>query len=135
MNLRSYECNVKGCDWAMTVHALSAGKAKCEYWRDVKESWPDIPFTSVTCHVIGKPQTSESFLSMARCRGVPFARVGMSVLVGGEPGVIVGNNPSANFNVLFTDGKWKGQTLNCHPQSEIAYLNDQGDVIYAAGGR
>jgi hypothetical protein len=127
--LRAFECGVKGTDWTRIVHALSRGKAKYEYWHDVTEPWPDIPFTAITCRVLGPPQTDAGFIKTATYRGVPLARIGMRVEVDGEPGVIVGKNSSANFDVLF-DGKHKGGALNCHPNWMMKYFDADGKVIY-----
>lgn len=127
--LRAYECSVRGTDWHRTVHAESAGKAKSEYWRDVTEPWPDVPFTAVTCRVIGGPVTSDAFRRTAEYRGVPFARVGMRVQAGEWHGVIVGNNDSANFDVLFEDGPFKGQKGNCHPNYQMRYFDRSGQEI------
>jgi hypothetical protein len=66
----------------------------------------------------------------AKYRGVEFVRAGMTVIVDGTKGVIVGNNSSANWDVLFDEGtKWGGQILNCHPTWEIVYLADDGTVL------
>ena len=53
----------------------------------------------------------------------------MEVQVGEMGGVIVGNNSSANLDVLITDGKYKGQVLNCHPHWEITYYDKKGNII------
>jgi hypothetical protein len=133
--LRAYECGVKGRNWNRTVHAMSPGKAKVEYWRDVREAWPDIPYTAITCRVVGEPQSSEEFQRTAQYRGVPFARVGMNVLVDDMPGVIVGPNASANFDVLFTGGKYNGQTLNCHPGHMMRFFDADGRSSRPAAGK
>lgn len=114
-HLRAYECNVRGTNWQTIVYHTSPGKAKSEYWRDVRESWEDTPFTAITCRVAGPPSTSDDFRRTAERRGVPFARVGMSVRVDGHDGVLVGVNSSANFDVLFSNGPWAGEKMNCHP--------------------
>ncbi len=113
--IRSYVCTVKGTDWQRTIHAKTAGKAKYRYWCDIQDPWPGIPFTAIRVLTVGPPQTSDEFRRCAEYRGVPFARIGMQVRVGGDLGVISGHNSSANFNVIFTEGKFKGQELNCHP--------------------
>ncbi len=118
------------------VLALSAGKAKVDYWYHVREAWPDIPFTAVRVRSIRSSIVqTDSFRRTAAYRGVTFARLGMRVQVGNEQsgiwnGVIVGNNPSANFDVLFLDGKYAGQTLNCHPNHLMKYLADDGTLIH-----
>ena len=66
----------------------------------------------------------------ATYRGVDFVRAGMTVIVDGAKGVIVGNNSSANWDVLFDEGtKWGGEVLNCHPTWELVYLADDGTVL------
>lgn len=127
--LRAFECGVKGKDWKTVVHAMSSGKAKSEYQRDLHESWPEIPYTAITCRCLGRPVTSDDFKRTAEYRGVPFARVGMAVKVGEDDGVIVGNNGSANFDVLFTSGRYRGQVLNCHPHSRMRYFGADGTEI------
>lgn len=129
MTLRAFRCNIRGKEWEHTIHALSAGKAKYEYFRDLREAWPEIPFTAVTCHVAGPVTTPESFLATARYRGVPFARIGMKVTVGEWNGLILGANASANFDVLFQDGPYAGQKLNCHPHSQTKYFAKDGTVL------
>ncbi len=135
--LRAYECNVRGKDWQHTIHATTAGKAKAEYWRGVRESWPDLPFTLVTCCVSGPPVTSDAFRRTAEYRGLPFAHVGMRVEVEGQPGVIVGSNDSANFDVLFMAGPHKGQKGNCHPHYQMKYFGENGEVLadFTKGGK
>lgn len=129
MNIRAYECRVKGFDWSGTIHAESAAKAKYRYWRDVSEPWPDVKFTHIRCRLLGAPITDESFAKTAQYRGVPFAKIGMRVQVEGRSGVIVGKNSSANFEVLFDDGPHKGLTLNCHPNWRMKYFDQDGNEI------
>jgi len=129
MGLRAFDCGVRGTDWHRTVHAATPGKAKAIYWRDVCEAWPDTPFTAVTVHCIGDPRTDDGFLKTAAYRNVPFARIGMRVEVAGHSGFIAGKNSSANFDVYFTDGPDKGQTLNCHPNWKMRYFGEDGKVI------
>jgi hypothetical protein len=132
--LRAFEVGVKGTDWTRTVHALTAGKAKADYLRDVSEPWPDVKFTDITCRCLGGPVTDDGFRKTATYRGVPFAKIGMRVEVGGDAGQIAGNNSSANFDVLFTAGKHKGLTLNCHPNWMFKYFGDNGEVLAEFGG-
>ena len=132
-NLQAFECGVKGTDWTRVVHAMTRNKARYLYWRDVTEPWPDIPFTAISCRKAGPPQTDADFSKTAAYRGVPLAKIGMRVEVGADPGVIIGKNSSANFDVLFTGGKYKGQILNCHPNWMMKYFNDDGSVLYEFG--
>jgi hypothetical protein len=50
---------------------------------------------------------------------MPDVRCGQRVRVGKHVGVIVGHNSSANFNVLFGEGEYKGKTLNVHPAEVV----------------
>lgn len=112
--LRAYEVGVKGTEWSRVVHHVSAAKAKYAYYRDVREPWPDLRFQDLTCRALGSPVQTEKFQHTANYSGVDF-RIGDEVEVCGESGVLVDSNSMANFDVLFLTGKYKGQTLNCHP--------------------
>lgn len=116
MTVRAYEVTVVDTDWHKAINAVSAGQAKAEYYRDLRDSWPDIPFTALRVRCVGRPRTSPDFIRCAEYRGVSF-RCGDAVSVDGDPGVIVGHNSSANFDVLFEGGRYKGQRLNVHPAS------------------
>lgn len=50
--MKAFEVGVRGKDWTRPVQAESAGKAKYEYLRDIRESWPDVSFKHLTCHAI-----------------------------------------------------------------------------------
>jgi hypothetical protein len=115
--IRSYACLVAGSDWGETiVNARSRGQAKVDYWRDVKDAWPDIPFTAIRARVIGGPHSSAEFIRNAAYRGMPDVRCGQRVRVGEDEGAIVGHNSSANFDVLFDPGSRYGEiVLNVHP--------------------
>lgn len=132
----TYEVGVRQTDWRRQVMALTAGKAKADYFRDVRDCWPDVKYTDIVCRVIGGPVTDSEFERTATYRNVPFARVGMRVqfVDDGAEGVIAGKNSSANFDVLFVSGKNKGLTLNCHPNWMIRYLDDAGKTIQEFGG-
>lgn len=117
LSLFSWEVSVAGTDWTKVVNAKSRGRAKADYYRDVIDAWPDVPFTAMRCRKIGAPKTSEQFSNCAIHRGLPGLKCGHRVKVGDARGVIVGHNSSANFNVLFDadSPKYAGLTLNCHP--------------------
>jgi hypothetical protein len=123
-----FEVSIQGTDWHRIVWAQSAGKAKAIYWRDVRESWPDIPFTAARVRKCGESQSLDLH-RVAVYREVPFARNGMVVKVGGWYGKIVGPNSSANFDILFVDGPHRGNVLNCHPNWDITYFGELGEVI------
>jgi hypothetical protein len=116
--MRTYECNVKGREWQTTIYGETRGQAPYRYLMKIRDAWPDISFKHLTCRALGRSHafhSSPAFLEVARRRGVPFARVGMTVTVEGHPGVIVGSNDSLNFDVYFTDGPRRGTIGNCHP--------------------
>ena len=115
---RAYACRIEGAPalGETTCHATSAGKAKAEYFRRVREAWPTIRFSDVRVRVTGPVSTSESFQRVARLRGLPELRCGQRVRVGSAHGTVVGHNASANFEVLFDpDTRHAGLTLNVHP--------------------
>jgi len=125
--LRSYTVSVKGIpEFQRTINHVSPGKAKVEYWRELQDSW-EYPYIMIVCKVNGLPYTSDQFKLMAKYRQIEFAYCGMQVSVGGEIGFIVGHNEYANLDVLFMEGKYAGQTLNCH----VEQLNT---VCYARSG-
>lgn len=113
MKVSAYECTVVGHDWQTVVNHFTSGKAKAEYLRDVRDSWPDIKFTDIRVRRLGAPQNPHGFERCAEYRGVAF-KCGDRVQVAEcGHGFIVGHNSSANFDVLFDSG----QTLNVHPAS------------------
>lgn len=76
-----------------------------------------------------RQRSGAAFMRMAERRGIGFARVGMTVEVDGEQGVIVGHNDSCNLNVLMLSGPRKGAISNCHPGWKIRYFDDSGEPI------
>lgn len=134
----SFRCWVR--DFEPSIHdgtilnAPTAGKAKAEYFRDIDCDW--LKYTDICCRKLGPVQNTNGFERIAEMRQVPFAKCGMKVSVGKSGnGVIVGSNSSANFDVYFTDGKYKGQILNCHPQSNMTFFDDDDKVIHGPTGR
>lgn len=101
--LKAYECTVTGTDWTRTVNALTAGKAKYSYFLDVKEAWPDVPYTAVRVRCVGKARSSEMFRHVAKIRGVAW-HVGDRVVACGRVGWIAGACSGANFEVHTEDG-------------------------------
>lgn len=111
-------------EWGSTIYnSTSAGKAKVEHFRMVREAWPGTKYTEIRVRKVGGPHTSERFKHNAAYRGMPDVRCGQRVKVGEAFGSIVGHNSSANFDVLFDEGgKYGGMTLNVHP-SEVALID------------
>ncbi|MEJ1390110.1 MAG: hypothetical protein RPU34_04335 [Candidatus Sedimenticola sp. (ex Thyasira tokunagai)] len=129
--LRSYKVwHISHPEWARTYVASSPGKAKRQMHVELEEI--DYHYCDLRCSVMPGFVTDSEFLRTAEYRGVPFARIGMRVKVGGDPGMIVGKNSSANFNILFDDGD---HPLNCHPNWDIKYLDDDGTVLAEYPGR
>lgn len=125
--LRAFACRVRGCDHETVINSTSIGRAKREFL--INLDIDGIEFTDIRVRRLGAPVTTDDLRRIAEYRGVPFARAGMLVQVGGDRGRIIGHNSSANFDVLFEEGRWAGQVLSCHPLSEIVYLNDVGEVL------
>lgn len=125
--LRAFMCRVIWSEHETTIHARTSGDAKSRFWRHLDG---DFKYTDIRCRCIGDPVTTPDIERTAKYRGVEFVRAGMTVIVDGVRGVIVGQNSSANWDVLFDEGtKWSGQILNCHPTWEIVYLADDGTVL------
>jgi hypothetical protein len=109
----AFECRF--AEFTSTVNAASPGKARYDYLLDLRDSYPDATFADIRVRKVRPARTSEAFLRTARYRGMPDLRCGEAVTVNGRRGFIVGHNDSANFDVLFADGDWKGATVNVHP--------------------
>lgn len=127
--VKAFECGIKGTEWTREICAETRSKARYRYLLDLWDSYPDFSFKDITVRCIGAPRTDSDFERTARNRGVPFAKVGMKVECEGRAGVIVGRNNSANFDVLFTEGKHSGQVLNCHPNWMMRYFDNDGNLI------
>ena len=123
--LKSYNCSLDGKNWT-SFNATSCGKAKTMFYLEIDL---DFLYTAIRCKINGRPYTSDEFIRNAKYRNIEFAYCGMYVDVNGRNGVIVGHNSSANIDVLFLDGKYKGQVLNCHPNWKIKYFDKKGNVI------
>lgn len=125
MELKSYRVSIDGEHW-YNINHTSAGKAKSEFYRTFD---CDIKYTWLKCRVNGAIVSPFGFENTTKYRGVDFAYCGMVVEIDGNKGWIVGNNASANFNVLFFDGALEGKTLNCHPNWKIKYFDRRGKII------
>lgn len=127
ITISSYFVTVKNKEnWGQTINAPSAGRAKSEYYRNLLDSWPDIPYTSIRVKKINnKPFTSEQFKSNAKYRGFSNLKCGQKVEVNNNIGYIVGHNASANFNVYFENDnpRYKDITLSVHPNELVILEN------------
>jgi hypothetical protein len=126
--LCAFACRVVGSEHETVVHETSRGRAKSQFVRDLDID--GIGFTDIRSRNLGKPMNTEGISRVAKHRGVPFAKAGMRVQVGQSRGHIVGHNSSANFDVLFDEGPYKGARLNCHPRWEMVYFDDAGNVLF-----
>ncbi|MBK5474215.1 Uncharacterized protein BWINRA5_02822 [Bacillus mycoides] len=69
----------------------------------------------------------KAFKKVQNHRNLHFAYMGMRVNVAGKWGTIVGNWKT-NLFVLF-DGEI--EAYNCHPYWEIAYFDEEGNVVHS----
>lgn len=123
--LKEYKCSLDGEHW-MSFNATSSGKAKMQFFNYLEG---DYNYLYIKCKVGGKIYTSDEFKRNAKYRNIEFAYCGMVVEVDGKKGIIVGHNSSANLNVWFTEGKYKDQVMNCHPNWKITYFKPNGEII------
>ena len=86
-------------------------------------------YTLIRCKLVGELITNNEFHRMAKYREIDFAYCGMAVELEGMKGFIIGHNSSANLDVFFIKGKYKGQILNCHPHYKMTYYDRHNNVI------
>jgi hypothetical protein len=126
MELKSYKVSIDGDQWH-TINSTSPGKAKSSFLRSYDAN---IEYTWLKYRANGNVANTDGFEQMAKYRGIEFAYCGMVVEVNGSKGWIVGSNSSANLDVLFFEGKYKGEILNCHPNWKVKYFNRRGELIF-----
>ncbi|WP_257205744.1 MFS transporter [Bacillus cereus] len=117
------------------VVAETEGKARFLYWQKFRTKLLTMPMAEfmkfVKCENEGvfdikrMYSTEQAFKKMQNFRNLHFAYMGMRVNVADMWGTIVGNWKT-NLFVLF-DGEIEKH--NCHPYWEIAYYDDEGDVV------
>ena len=125
--LSAYFCNVAGSPecWGFLVHALSAGKAKNLYLRNLLDAWPGVAkYTEIRAKRLGEPRDTDKFKHTAKYRGVDF-HIGSFVQVCESRGFVADSNSSANFSVHITEGPWAGRIISAHP-SEIKIITTGG---------
>lgn len=115
----SFECRVTGDEHGSIINERSAGRARYQYWLDVRDCCPDLRLIDIRVRKLGAPVSSNGFLRTAAYRGLPGLRCGDRVRVGAATGVIVANNSSANFDVLFDEGEHAGLRMNVHPAEMV----------------
>lgn len=133
--ISAFACRLRYDEHETIINTTSAGKAKSEFFRRVSDCCPNLDYTDIRVRRIGAPVTDAGFRRNAIYRGIPFAHVGMRVKVGESTGHIVGHNSSANLDVLFHDGPYAGEVLNCHPNSEVTYYDEDGNKIAPEASR
>ena len=103
-------------EWQETIYnAETAGKARYQYFLDVREPWPDVKLTDLRVRKVGGPKANDMFRHVARMRGMPDIQPGERITSGYGDGVIVDAGGGANFVILFDSGKYSGQRLTLHP--------------------
>ncbi|MCH4566068.1 MFS transporter [Bacillus sp. ES1-5] len=117
------------------VVAETEGKARFLYWQQFRTKLLTMPMAEfmkfVKCENEGvfdikrMYSTEQAFKKMQNFRNLHFVYMGMRVNVAGMWGTIVGNWKT-NLFVLF-DGEIEKH--NCHPYWEIAYYDDEGNVV------
>ncbi|UOX98396.1 MFS transporter [Bacillus cereus] len=117
------------------VVAETEGKARFLYWQKFRTKLLTMPMAEfmkfVKCENEGvfdikrMYSTEQVFKKMQNFRNLHFAYMGMRVNVAGMWGTIVGNWKT-NLFVLF-DGEIEKH--NSHPYWEIAYYDDEGNVV------
>jgi hypothetical protein len=97
-------------DHRKIVNERSAGRAKSDYWRDVRESWPSISFTAVRARKVGRPRSSPEFLIGVSYRGIPNVRCGDRVTWKGgtEGGVVADFGGGGAWLEVIADAGWRG---------------------------
>jgi hypothetical protein len=131
-----YKIRLRGYETETLVNAETAGKAKWQHYRNLDGLFQDfktyLHFVS-SCRCLRKAKKEDyfqrsdtfDFEKTARYRGVPLATYGTEVELRGKRGFIVGVNDSCNFDIKFENG-----IFNCHPNYELVYFDDHGNVIY-----
>lgn len=103
-------------EWQETiVNAQTAGKARYQFWIDVREPWPEVKLIDIRVRKIGGPKASNTFKHVAELRGMPDLEPGERITSQYGDGVIVDAGTGANFEILFDSGKYSGQRLMLHP--------------------
>lgn len=117
------------------VVAETEERARFLYWQQFRTRFITIPMTEfmkfVRCENEGVLDirqmfsAEKAFKKMQKFRKLDFAYMGMRVNVTGKWGTIIGNWKT-NLFILF-DGEV--EPYNCHPHWEIAYYDDEGNVV------
>lgn len=109
--IRAYECTVPGSERPTIVNARSRGAAHYEYWLEVSDCCPDLPFTAVrvVLHGKGEPVTTDMHRRVIDYRGRPELVAGRRVTVrsGGpvKSGTVVGAGDGGALIKIQIDGE------------------------------
>ncbi|WP_410982451.1 MFS transporter [Bacillus cereus] len=117
------------------IIAETEERARFQYWQTYKTKFTLMSTAAfmkfVRCENLGVFDITQlyskekHFKKMQKFRKLDFAYMGMRVQVAGMWGMIVGNWKT-NLFVLF-DGEIEKH--NCHPYWEIAYYDEEGNVV------
>lgn len=113
----------------LQVFGATMSKARYAAYLELAECYEDFPSflrDIESSRRVYTPRQTRTLAEMRERRGIPFAYMGMTVMVGNRYGIIVGVNASDNLNVLF-DGDTASS--NCHPTWNIAYYDDVGNLL------
>lgn len=140
--MNTYLIRLKGYDDCPPITQFGDTPAKAKYnafleYSDIYEGFKDFIKSVESIRLFHKFQVSdlfgdtERFERMKKSRNIPFAFMGMNVILksknrGNIKGVIVGANSGLNIDVCF-DGTTHKE--NCHPHYEMIYLDNDGNVI------
>lgn len=132
--MNTYKIKLRAYETETLICAETAAKAKYQHWLQLDDCFEDfrmyLHFVE-SCRCLRKArkedyyQKHHDFEKNKRYRGVPLCDYGTEVELRGKRGFIIGANDSCNFDVKFEDG-----IHNCHPNYELVYFDEQGNVMY-----
>lgn len=132
--MNTYKIRLKGYETETFICAKTAGKAKYKHYLQLDELFDDFNIYLKyidECNYIHKTKKEDyfrkdrDFNKIKNYRNVPLADYGMNVELNGKRGFIIGCNDSCNFDIKFDDS-----VFNCHPNYEMIYFSDNGEILY-----
>lgn len=133
---RAYQVGIKNWDgFSKTIFANTPGKAKSSYYLDIRESYPDLPFTALICHSLGKIQVPLTRQEIAQLEADAFnAKHPVGTMLhywsGVREGEPTGTAPISHPATVMCDHAsiWMEGVRSCHSISHV----EQADVISAS---